>query len=691
MRRRPGHHADDPACSLDPNKESEEHDKDHNDVENPRKSTTHTATPVASSHNKIATTKTTAAGTATATGRRSLVTTARGKRTVLKRRRVRKIKRKVRIEAVLCLLFFFVNLFGFFFYMLRRGGASSSSGSNDSNNNNNSNNDNNNNNNNNYNSEQLRITSWNIAAINNNPFEYWITYKENPEYETLMVQVEQFIENTKGTFDIPVSEVFTEELFTKLDARIVNDAGWNSVRDYWDLDFKNRKILSSFLKDPLLGSKRLASMPDRITNTIHTADQKVPVVFRPTVINMYEQDLSTLAIWYQKWETYMFDTPLQIGGATALEPSKTKKVYELLQPIKKSKYPDITEEEAHDSLPLQTLCCAIFDAILVHMMNTVSASQLSSPQVWQTIKSELVEALNRQKDPHTMQILASPYYVNSDIITLQEVSASFVGEVHKHEILGNAFHIVTPQALDPVRDQNSVILLNRRTFPNGKNEEITEQVLRSFPPDSKVPIAHGDILAITATMGSDENNNSKTTNKPLVIASFHGDTNGLATIPVVEAITKTMDTDPALHNHQLIFGMDANTYENVPTPAVGTNKKKQDVMEFGTFYNDKQLTSCWGDQPQPSNYTTYNARTYLQPQLNKACKKDDDKHAKGDVNPKDFILFSKSMNYVVVETTKDNTGKKQFIEEMTFPTTTFPSDHGVLSTVIQPRGTWKKK
>ena len=38
-------------------------------------------------------------------------------------------------------------------------------------------------------SRQIQVATWNIAAINNNPFEYWITYKEEPSYEKLMVNV----------------------------------------------------------------------------------------------------------------------------------------------------------------------------------------------------------------------------------------------------------------------------------------------------------------------------------------------------------------------------------------------------------------------------------------------------------------------------------------------------------------------
>ena len=92
----------------------------------------------------------------------------------------------------------------------------------------------------------LSVTTWNIAAINNNPFEYWITYKENPAYEDLMVQVEHFLENP-GDKDVRVSNVFNENMFARLEAKMAA-VGWKSVKSYWDDDFKNRKIVSEFMK-----------------------------------------------------------------------------------------------------------------------------------------------------------------------------------------------------------------------------------------------------------------------------------------------------------------------------------------------------------------------------------------------------------------------------------------------------------
>jgi hypothetical protein len=294
-------------------------------------------------------------------------------------------------------------------------------------------------------------------------------------------------------------------------------------------------------------------------------------------------------------------------------------------------------------------------------MNTVS-----KPDVWQPLKRTMVDSLNRKKVPHTMQILESTY-VDSDIITLQEVSSAFIDQA-RGSLLGKKFHIIAPQELDSVRDQNSVICLNRQTFPGGASSEISSLVEGAFPEGVDVPVAKGDILAIT-TSNSD--------GVPFVVASFHGDTNGLATKPVVDAIVKAMTSDSKLISHRLVFGLDANTYENA-TPG-----KQQDVLDFGKRYVSHGLTSCWGDVPKKDNYTTYNARTYLQPQLNKACKQSE-KRLKGDVNPKDFILFGKK-DFDVVQTWKDNTGEKSYVEDMAFPTLDFPSDHGILATIIKPK------
>ena len=156
------------------------------------------------------------------------------------------------------------------------------------------------------------------------------------------------------------------------------------------------------------------------------------------------------------------------------------------------------------------------------------------------------------------------------------------------------------------------------------------------------------------------------------LASFHGDTNGLATIPIVKAVNEMAEG-----NGRLLFGLDANTYEK------GQAGKTQDVAEFGAFYRSLALTSCWGDVPDPTNYTTFNTRTYLQPQLNKAVRMADRKTSKlTDRNPKDFILF-RAADFVKEVSIKDNTGHKSYDEDAPFPTLDFPSDHGIIATALR--------
>jgi len=219
--------------------------------------------------------------------------------------------------------------------------------------------------------KRLSIATWNIAAVNNNPFEYWMTMASNPAYNKMMMDVESFIENP-GSKDVAVKEVFTEEMYSKLSARLasasVPEDQLVKLRNYWSTDYSGRNIVTKFLKEKSLGSKRLASMPDRVTNTINVANSPDPVC-RPTVINMYEGDLSTMDKWFEAWCNFMFADKLTLVGSS--EPST---VFNMLQPIKASKYPAITPEEESLSIPLQVLACAIFDSVLVHMLNDVTVS-----------------------------------------------------------------------------------------------------------------------------------------------------------------------------------------------------------------------------------------------------------------------------------------------------------------------------
>jgi len=104
--------------------------------------------------------------------------------------------------------------------------------------------------------------------------------------------------------------------------------------------------------------------------------------------------------------------------------------------------------------------------------------------------------------------------------------------------------------------------------------------------------------------------------------------------------------------------------------------------EFLAFANDLALTLCWGKKPDARLcLTCRNARTFLQPQLNKACLRSEIDSARGDTNPKDFILtFADSGIFArTIRVNKTNkAGEVGFDETLVFPTRDFPSDHALV-------------
>jgi hypothetical protein len=313
----------------------------------------------------------------------------------------------------------------------------------------------------------LHVLSWNVAAINLNPFEYWITLEENPAYGAMMDGVQAFIDSP-GAGDVRIDQIFTPDMFARLRTQMLA-VGWSaehveSTAAAWRADYAERKIVSGFLKDPKLGLKRLVSMPDRYTNTIDLASGEK--AYRPSVINCYGRgDLSSVAQWWEAWNEFMFS-----GTITTVDQKTkhavTRTVASGLAPISRAKYPAITAAEAEYSLPLQTLTLALFDAILVHIVTELEGGTLSGVGAgakgvaWQPVREQVCAALNHRKTARTLEILRTPAYVDADVMFLQECASSFVGALRDDAVLGAKFSVIAP-ATQNKRNQNSLLLLSK--------------------------------------------------------------------------------------------------------------------------------------------------------------------------------------------------------------------------------------
>ena len=60
------------------------------------------------------------------------------------------------------------------------------------------------------------VASWNVAAINNNPWEYYMDHP-NPQYDEIMAGVEALV-SAPGAADVAVSAVFTDAMAASLAA-----------------------------------------------------------------------------------------------------------------------------------------------------------------------------------------------------------------------------------------------------------------------------------------------------------------------------------------------------------------------------------------------------------------------------------------------------------------------------------------
>ena len=520
----------------------------------------------------------------------------------------------------------------------------------------------------------LRVATWNVAAVNNNPFEYYITHHD-PAYNKLMADVEAFIDSP-GDGDVTVGEIIDDAMFEELVAemRAHGVEGVDATAEYWHAHIKPRRIVSGFLKDKAIGAKRLCSMPDRVTNTINSADG---VLYRPTVINCYAQAMPTVRSWWEQWRRFMFHTkvtPLSAsrGGAPPRD------VCFLLDPISRSKYPAVTPEEEAISVPLQTACMAAFDGILVHLVNALA------PGKWHGVKREMVASLNENKTERTLDILTSPAYSTCDVVCVQEAAAALVRDLASHAALGERYHVLYPEKLDGKRDQNSLVLCSKKRFDVDRPEwrgETTALVAGFVARDAPASVAPGDLFAVRVVEW--DARDSKHGGR-YVLASFHGDTNGLATIPVVDAVDKhalLLDPEAPTPSDEaraprapprMVFGMDANTH------VAHEEGKKQGVASFAAHLERRGLVSCWGVEPDPRVHTTFNARTYLQPQLNKAVRFAERATSPAtDKHPKDHILFRLG-TFECRIVTRDNTGEGEFVDDAPFPTLTFPSDHALV-------------
>ena len=95
----------------------------------------------------------------------------------------------------------------------------------------------------------LRVATWNVASINNNPFEYFVSH-DNPAYLKMMQDIEKFM-ISPGEHDVTLGEIISDRMFEEL-AALIENAGIGDLEqasEYWEENLRDRRYVLSH--DPL--------------------------------------------------------------------------------------------------------------------------------------------------------------------------------------------------------------------------------------------------------------------------------------------------------------------------------------------------------------------------------------------------------------------------------------------------------
>ena len=494
---------------------------------------------------------------------------------------------------------------------------------------------------------RIEVASWNVASTSNNPFEFF-TASQDSECGQFIKDIQAYIESRSD--DIEIHRIFNDMMFSEFVDELsrhdlLDESNLSLLKRLWLEDYRKRKAIAGFLLDRCLGLKRLASFPERITNTIHLQDNSV--CFRPAVLSGYDEvSLTSTELWWHQWKVFIFHTSVRVcsGAESSQEPCP---VYSLITPVYRRKYSAITDAEQLISVPLQLLCLALLDATLVYVFNTVAFSS------WRAVRKHLFAALISNKFAKACSILAESYH-NCDVVFLQEVSAKFVQDLRSHPSLFERYFIIAGNC-----NHGSLILASRARFDEAGVEDATQRILTGLDGGVAAP---GDLAAasVAARDGAGR----------WLLASFHSDCDQLPSRPLLRALTNVA----ARHygDHVLLAGLGANI-ETGPGAA-----PHQTAEGFAAFLRGEGLVSCWGSAPDPAAWTACSARTYVQPRPDLAaptCERLDSDISGGLL---DWIVARRATP-AECSASRDNTGRRRFVDGAVLPSAEFPSHHAIVS------------
>jgi hypothetical protein len=442
----------------------------------------------------------------------------------------------------------------------------------------------------------------------------------------------------QGVNDIDIHDLFplvlVEILTANCTAMKFPPAHIQRMRDYYDHYLRGRKAFEGMITDKAFGTERRLSWPDRFVSNIPCFGSVAwarPCVtthfveFKGPEGNINEGGVSG---WFNNtWIPMMFNH--------ALPPDQTPAAMRLRPyPERYGVHPSI----AAGGIPLQLLFLAIYDAALLH------ACFQTMPETWHKAHAQAVTSI-RSKD-HKLIKVVQDLMECTDILGLQECSArhraAFTRALPPH------FEVVDSAASDQKRDQNSIIIFNKKRFE--MCVDVTDKVEECLTPD--VQLEGGDLLCLVLR--------NCTTNQLHFVVSFHDSVRTAAA--VARAVYQLrIDTES---DANIILAMDANTTTKAYAPFV--NSLTHDCGFVSSWAGNSQF-----HQGTAGHCTTNNVRSALQPQGHKAFER--------NCHPKDLVMIERATMKVEDAVTEQNDD----LAHAHWPNDLWPSDHAAVVVAVR--------
>ncbi|EER15992.1 hypothetical protein Pmar_PMAR003453 [Perkinsus marinus ATCC 50983] len=451
---------------------------------------------------------------------------------------------------------------------------------------------------------RVRVATWNIGSVQTNPLEFC---DDSDQRFTHFLKEFQSTAEALDAAGVTVGDLLREAFPFNVRSALLDNydtLGLHSLEasaEAFD-PLAQLKIWSGFLNSTSIGDSRIISWPDRFTNVIGNGR------CRPSMISCYTGELSCTKTWLENWMSFM--TRARIP------------------PLNVEKYNvEASYRENYQSFSLAGL--ALFDSVLIAISERTSVD-------WQTMRLDRIKSIT-QRPRQLVEYVARYLFGPKDMIMLQEVSGEILDRILSVDESKGYDLIVEPSP--NVTKQRSVIFIKKGCglALEVKASETVREAIRD--EGERRGLASGDLSVAVVTTPNGQ---------PLLLASFHGDTNGRLTIPTLE-ILRSLDLP-------LLAGVDANCYAD----AGSRNLAVRDFLEA--------LNRMGIHHTRPTT-TTRNRRTPLQAQSAKTGVVDE--------NPKDYVLL-RGEGMTIGKTLMDD----GVSNDRPLPNSCFPSDHAIVETEV---------